>query len=445
MRLKAFAYLVIALLFANALRAASPPPAVTPPTESQAAANGIRTITSKYLILCTDVPSSPEVDELPAAFDLAVPQWCDYFGVDKEKAAHWQARAYLIGDNRRFASLHLLPPGREDFVNGISMGAELWLHDQPTPYYRRHLLLHEGTHVFMESFLGGCGPGWYMEGIAELFGTHRLDEQKHELTMRIMPKDRTEVPMLGRIKLIRDSVAQHHILSLPEVMRLDNRVQMNNESYAWCWAAAKFLDSHPRYRGRFRALSKYVEEANFNEKVRRDFDADWNDLQAEWQAFVVTLDHGFDFERMAIDFQKGQPLVGPSHPIDISAERGWQSSGVWLEAGQSYKVTATGRYQIAAEEVDGKKQTWPCEPGGVSIVYNDGHPLGMLLGAIHTGAELLSNDAMSFADPAPIGLQAIIKPTKSGTLYLRVNDSAAKLDDNRGSLTVTVERDAERK
>ena len=50
------------------------------------------------------------------------------------------------------------------------MGAELWLHDQPTAYYRRHLLLHEGTHVFMASFLGGCGPGWYMEGTAELFG-----------------------------------------------------------------------------------------------------------------------------------------------------------------------------------------------------------------------------------------------------------------------------------
>ena len=55
------------------------------------------------------------------------------------------------------------------------MGREFWLFDQPTDYYVRHLLLHEGTHVFMVSFLGGCGPGWYMEGTAELLGTHRLD------------------------------------------------------------------------------------------------------------------------------------------------------------------------------------------------------------------------------------------------------------------------------
>jgi hypothetical protein len=445
----AFVYLAAGLFICGSLWAEAPLPATKspPPSASEIEANGIRTLTSKYLILCTDVPSNFEIDQLPGLFDKAVPQWAEYFGVDVEKASQWQARAYLIGDRRRFEALHLLPPGREDFVNGISMGAELWLHDQPTPYYRRHLLLHEGTHVFMESFLGGCGPGWYMEGTAELFGTHRLDDKTNELTMRIMPKDRTEVPMLGRIKLIRDSVAQRHILSLSEVMRLDNRVQMNNESYAWCWAAAKFLDSHPRYRGRFRALSKYVEESRFNDKMRRDFYADWNDLQAEWQAFVVTLDHGFDFERIAIDFQKGQPLVGPSHPIDISAERGWQSSGVWLEANQTYKVTASGRYQIATEDVDGKTQAWPCEPGGVSIVYNDGHPLGILLGAIHTGAESPSNGRMSFAEPIPIGLQAIIKPMKSGTLYLRVNDSAAKLDDNRGSLTATVERvtDADRK
>ena len=100
-------------------------------------------------------------------------------------------------------------------------------------------------------------------------------------------------------------------------MKLDNRVQMNNESYAWCWAAAKFLDTHPRYRGRFRGLIKYVEEPNFNDKMRRDFDADWNDLQAEWQAFIATLDHGFDFERMAIDFKKVNRSTGPPRTVEI--------------------------------------------------------------------------------------------------------------------------------
>jgi hypothetical protein len=254
------------------------------------------------------------------------------------------------------------------------MGAELWFYDQPTPYYRRHLLLHEGTHVFMASFLGGCGPGWYMEGTAELFGTHRLDERTGQLTLRIMP---------GRVKLIRDAVADRKPLALEDVLKIDNNVQLGNEAYAWCWTLAKLLDTHPRYRDRFRVLYKHVLDPMFNEIFRREFNEDWPDLTAEWQAYVATLDHGYDFDRAAIDFTShGLLNAGMDRLISIAADRGWQSSGMKLEAGKSYRISAKGRYQIAAEQIDGKLQPWPCEPGGVTIEYHAGRPLGMLLGAI---------------------------------------------------------------
>ena len=70
----------------------------------------------------------------------------------------------------------------------------------------------------------------------------------------------------------------------------------------------------------------------------------------------------------------------------------------------------------------------------MTIEYHDGHPLGMLLGAIDPDGETAPNAESSFAEPVGIGLQATIKPTTSGTLYLRVNDSAGQLDDNRGTL-----------
>jgi hypothetical protein len=215
-----------------------------------------------------------------------------------------------MSDRRKFDALGLMPVGNDEFVNGISLGRELWLHDQPTAYYRRHLLLHEGTHVFMVSFLGGCGPGWFMEGTAELLGSHRLDERYNRLTLRTMPQNREAVPMLGRIKLIQDALMADRALGLPAVMKISNRKQLGNEAYAWCWAAAKFLDSHPRYRERFRKLREHVRDENFNEIFRRTFAVDWDDLLAEWQAFVVTLEHGYDFERMAIDFDSGRPLAG---------------------------------------------------------------------------------------------------------------------------------------
>jgi hypothetical protein len=394
--------------------------------EARARAAGIRKLTSRHLVLYTDVASSPDVDRLPAIFDLAVPQWAKYFGIDPARTRSLQVQGFLISDRRKFDALGLMPA--EDFDNGISRGREFWLFDQPTPYYRRHLMLHEGTHVFMIAFLGSCGPAWYMEGTAELLGTHRFDERYNRLTLGSMPSGRDEVPMLGRIKLIRDAYAAGRVLDLAAIMKLSNRKQLGNEAYAWCWAAAKFLDSHPRYRDRFRKLRDYVRDPDFNDKFRHLYADDWNELQAEWPAYIATLDHGYDFERMAIDFKAGRPLGGSPKSLTIAADRGWQSTGVRLSAGKAYRIAATGRYVIA---YDG--EPWPCEPGGITIEYHDGRPLGMLLGAIDA-----RDGNTTLASAFDIGLGTTITPKASGTLYLRVNDAAGELDDNRGQLNITI-------
>lgn len=241
--------------------------------------------------------------------------------------------------------------------------------------------------------------------------------------------------MLGRIKLVRDAVAADRARTLPAILTIDNRTeQLDSETYAWCWAAAKFLDAHPRYQSRFRELQQHVEDLNFNQRVRQGFAADWKDLQPEWQAYIAALDYGYDFTRMAIDFNRGTPLAGRSRQVEIAADRGWQSSGVWLEAGKEYEVTARGRYQIASQKIDGVERPWPCEPGGVTIEYHDGRPLGMLLGVIVPD----DGDEATFAKPLAIGLFAKVTPEVSGTLYLRVNDSVARLGDNRGRLTITI-------
>jgi hypothetical protein len=404
--------------------------------EARASDAGIRKLAGRHLVLYTDLPSGRAIDSLPAVFDQAVQLWAEYFGVDLAQVADWQVRSFLIGDRAKFEALGLTPADNA-LIHGYARGSDVWLSDQPTDYYRRHLLLHEGTHAFMATFLGGCGPGWYSEGMAELLATHRLDSETGKLTLNIMPRDRQEVPMLGRIKLVRDAVVENHALALPAVMEIDNRQQLGNDAYAWCWAAATFLDSHPRYRERFRTLQKQVQDPNFNDMVRREFADDWDELLAEWQAYVATLEHGYDFERMAIRFERGTPLSGKSQTgrgvrreVTVAADRGWQSSGVWLEARKTYRVTARGRFQIAVE----KGLAWPCEPGGVTIEYHDSRPLGMLLGAIVPAGA----GGATFAKPQAIGLGCEISPDVSGTLYLRVNDSAARLGDNRGALTIEI-------
>jgi len=411
--------------------------------ESRAAAAGIRKLAGRHLVLYTDVPNSAEVDSLPALFDAAVPLWAEYLGIDPAKADSWRVQAFLIRDRERFAAQRFLPEDRE-LVNGFANASEIWVLDQPSEYYRRHLLLHEGTHAFMAAFLGGCGPGWYSEGMAELLATHRMGARSQEpgagservsrLELNIMPRSRDEVPMLGRIKLVRDAVAAGDALSIDAIMEIDGRRQQEPQAYAWCWALAKFLDSHPRYREKFRALAPHVPDPDFNARVKQVFATEWPELVAEWQAYVHTLDHDYDFERMAIDFERGDPQ-GRKRQREVRADRGWQSSGILLAAGKTYRVRANGQFQIAVE--DGA--AWPCEAGGVTIEYYGGLPLGKLLGAVVPLDDAARPTEAGFAAPVEIGLECEFAPQTSGTLYLRVNDSAAKLGDNRGRLTIEVE------
>ncbi len=395
----------------------------------RAAQVGLRKIVGRHLRLYTDLPSSDAVDSLPLVFDAAVPLWAEYFGIEVDTLRNWRMQGYLVQDRAKFAALGLLPKANPDFTNGFSIGNELWLMEQPSDYFRRHLLLHEGTHGFMYTQLGETGPGWYMEGMAELLGTHRW--QEGQLRLRVLPASREEVPMWGRIKLVRDAYQAGAPLELSAVMALEKRRVFSTNEYAWSWALCQFFDAHPRWQDKFRRLQKHVAAQDFNQRLRHDFRAEWPELLTEWRAFVATLDYGYDTDRMAM-VHRPSSAVTEEASATIAADRGWQSTGWLMEAGQAYRVTAAGRYRIAN---DGSP--WPCEPGGVTLEYHEGQPLGKLLGAWRTTAN------HRFSEPFAVGLAAKLKPPEDGVLYLRVNDSPARLSENRGKLSVNIRRVAD--
>lgn len=400
-----------------------PAPRVMDAAQAQAA--GIRAITGRHLRLWTDVPSSPAVDELPGVFDAAVSIWAKYFGVSPDRLQDWQVQGFLIRDRAKFAALDLLPKDHHDFLNGYALGNELWLEEQPSDYYRRHLLLHEGTHSFMLSFLGSAGPGWYMEGMAELLGTHRWQEAQLEL--RVLPADKEDVPMWGRIKLIREAVAAGQTRSLGQVLSISNREALSVDAYAWCWALTKFLDSHPQYGEKFPKLAAQVSAPDFNERFRKLYHQEWKNLEFAWQAFLAALDYGYDPERMTIESPRAAAM---NEPIEFKLEtnRGWQATPGLLKKGQEYKVTAVGKYVIAD---DG--EPWPCEPNGVTLRYHDGQPLGVLLGSLR-----LKSQPSTFTQPVAIGLGTSLIPEDDAILYLRVNDSPAELSENQGVIDVRI-------
>ena len=96
--------------------------------------------------------------------------------------------------------------------------------------------------------------------------------------------------------------------------------------------------------------------------------------------FIAHLDYGYDFARMDFEPVAGKPLARSPQRCSVAADRGWQSTGVVLEKGKKYRLQASGRYQVA-----GGDQPWQSEPGGVTIRYDHGQPLGILLAAVSRG------------------------------------------------------------
>ena len=279
---------------------------------ARAAAAGIRKLPGKRLTLYTDL-SGAEVDVLPAVFEQAFPQWCTYFHVDEREHAAWHMTGFLIKDRKRFAEAGLLPNDVPGFEHAYSSGRRLWLYEQPSDYYRRHLLLHEGTHGFMFSMLGSCGPFWYMEGMAEFLATHRWHAGR--LTLGYMPKSREEVPQWGRVRIIQDAVAARKALRLQAVIDSPSTGEGDTASYAWRWAAVTLLDQHPRYQQRFRQLLPFVSAPDFNQRFYSLFKTDWQALCEEWQLMVVNLEYGYDVARGAVDFTPGKPLPDSAGPL----------------------------------------------------------------------------------------------------------------------------------
>lgn len=389
------------------------------------------------MTLVTDLPQSAPIDELPQIFDAAIDQWVAYFRVSPEKVNDWKLQAYLIGKRELFDSLDLMPSGHDQFPHGLSMGYEIWLHEQPSDYYRRHLLLHEATHSFMSTMLGGCGPGWYMEGMAEMLGTHEWNSTKGELMLGIMPANREMAPMWGRIKSVREALANNRALGIAAVMEIDNRQILKEDSYAWVWALSNWLDTHPDYRKRFRKLSDKVLNDDFNSLVREAYREDWNDLQLQWQLYISTLDYGYDIQREAMVTVPVRDMpANVDVELAVAASRGWQSTGYKVEVGRTYKIKSDGQFVIGREP-DGTP--WPCEANGVTLDYYGGRPLGILLAAIDPGTSLAAR-RKAFVEPIEVGLgKTFVAPT-SGVLWLRVNDSPAKLAENEGSVRVRLAR-----
>ncbi len=396
---------------------------------------GIFAYESKRLKLYSDIPPE-KAQQIPPVINAAYDALESYFGKmpPNRAGADYQVTGYVMADKMRFDQAGLIPRDLPWFLNGRHRGLEFWMYDQQQDYYCRHLAIHEFTHCFMTTLPDVQCPLWYLEGMAELFGTHRISAGGNS-SFRVMPDNKEDFSGLGRITIIQQDVDQGKAMNLAQVTQIPPKEFMKNRGYAWAWAICKFLDAHPSYRDKFRNLGQHTQGSAFRKTFQQDFVPLRDQLAAEWPVFANQLEDGFDITAAAIAFHPGRPLptAGISSAVFIEANHGWQSSKVHLQAGETYEIVAEGQFTLA-----NVPRPWVSEAEGITFRYNRGKPLGKLMGAVFDSSPTNPDHNPSLLSVIPLGNQSRFRASYSGTLFLRLNDAWSELSDNTGRVSVTV-------
>ena len=405
-------------------------------TDEQLRQAGLVQFSAGPVRLVTDL-SSDDVNSLLQVGTAIGKFWPQRFGelLPAEDGGSFGFTAYVMRDRELFSQAGLLPADLPLLFHGRQDGSEFWMNDQTRDYYRRHLFLHEATHVFMRHIGGEADdlPLWFLEGMAELVATHVVADDG-SVAFNVYPDVRERFAGLDRMELLRRDIAENGVRSMEDVTRLRSGDFARLEAYAWAWALCVFLDENPAARDGFRETVKQLRERSLAQWLGEVYRVDPVGLEVAWTQFVSHVTYRFDFERTSVAITDGKPLAGP-HSIDVQSDRGWQSSGVLVEAGQRYVVEATGQITLADTP-----KPWVSEADWISFQYVGGLTIGRLLGSVLSGDGDAVMRARSMIEELPLGNRAEFVTPVSGTFYLRVNDDWGSLADNRGSLRVTIRR-----
>ncbi len=407
--------------------------------ESAATSAGIRILSENQIRLYTDLPKSPFVDEIPKILDRGLKRLFDYFQLDPNENGLPKYDAFLICDRSKFQALGIFN-GVPEFDNGYAIVNRIFAFDKKIDYYNRHLLLHELTHAFMFRYFGSLVPRWYAEGMAEYLALNQY--QNGELELGYLPKFPNETPGFERLQTIQKEVRAGKGLSPEKIFMFDAPDYKSVESYSWSWGLVVFLLHHPEYQSMMRRMPYLMMNQQAMSQLNDFISNRKNRFELEWHDFSRHFDFGYDFAANRISFESGRTFENQKD-LDLDAGKTWQSSGLLVKKGKTYRIRAVGRF-----EVYDVRKPLPCEPNGITLRYYQGEPLGKLLGTVLPAdndktAAAPENETVRYEPKIfAVGSQLYLVPEITGTLYFRVNGSGAEIMKNKGTVKIRVEPSA---
>ncbi len=293
---------------------------------------------------------------------------------------------------------------------GICFNARLGSQRKATLYScaEHGVIQHECTHGFCHLTFGSTGPTWLAEGVAELGNYWKDGERAVDIEPGVMGYLQQSQPKRGLLEIA-----------------VPGRTPAGSwQDYAWRWALCHLLANNPNYADRFKPLAIALMEEQPDASFEATYGPVAKEVSFEYDQFLKTVGNGYRCDLTAWPWRaKFRPLAaGAIARAEVKAAAGWQSSGVRVERGGEYLVTAEGLWRTAAAAGD-------VDAGGDS----DGR--GRLVAAIF--------EEFSLGQPVRLGVEARFTAASDGELMLRCADDWTQLGDNDGSLRVTLKRPAE--
>ena len=267
---------------------------------------------------------------------------------------------------------------------------------------RTSIVQHEAVHAYSYYAFGHCGPPWYAEGMAEM-GSYWIEGD----TTVTAPRYVTEYLRRSKPRTVK------------EITKGKTGTVGSWQNYCWRWALCHLLATNKNYSKKFRPLG-----LGMLTKKKGSFSATYGkqsrELEFEYSFFLKHVQPGFDVERCSWDWDARFRKLKSAKPVrfDIRADQGWQASGVRLEPGQKYKLTADGKWQLTQDD----------EPVSANGTGNSGQLVGVVM------------TKMKLGEPFVIGEKSEYLSRVAGDLYLRCGDAWNSLADNTGEISVSVEK-----
>ena len=364
-----------------------------------------REVRSDHFVLSTDI-SDRSAQVLLAKLETMHSLVSAYF----RAAPKQPILCYVVRDLRQWPEGSLKTEGVRKIAEGagvtlsrsIRQGGKLRAEAEVYSAANHGICQHEAVHAFCALTFGSTGPVWFSEGMAEMGQYWKPDQLAVDIEPEVIRYLQKAKP-----KRMADIVAAGQITG------------DSWQAYAWRWALCHLLANNPNYSKRFKTLGLNLMTKRNGDDFTNAFGSVAENISFEYDQFVQNFGNGYRVDLCVWDWKTPSKPISKSKKVklNVEARAGWQATRGRAVKGTSYDYSAEGTWGI------GK---------GTEDLQADGSPTGegRLVGALMNNFEL--------SDPFELGSSGTWVAPSDGQLFLRCRDAWTELEDNTGSIKVTI-------